>query len=485
MPSTMTARRLKDNALFRVLAFLDSTGVQPFALDAEVDADGDFLDPGRLFAADTAITGVLTAALDALRANVRRLFADAAEQHALLRVLGTGAPDPGTGASPWIVDAAAAAPAEARTDGRSSVPDSHRASSSLSCTPPSPVPAHDTPWSASVLHPTSLANYADSIENEIPLHLLLRLREVLGIAADTTPVGADGDATAAASSSSPCAPSIPGCCRCCTASPFAEQLLIDGLDEWLRRCPVTEVRRMILACGVQPAVCASAFAAQSQAQAPRTHPGGLPDALVDFVVDVVFPLPSSAGESASASVVEGLQDWLLLSYEKNREAVQIDEDGADSESAEEDRSSSSSSSDGPAAKRGRLEGVSPSPDGTAGNLGAWAPADGEEVLTAENIERYMRECPQRIPREVLRQARKRISDATITEFELEHHYTAAELKKLVKDDVGGRSASEATELLQCAVTAEQVEQAARLTRKAQFIAWVLSLHRTTADASRT
>lgn len=449
--SPVAAQQFKSNALFRVLAFLDNTGAQAFALDAEVDEAGSFRNPESVFAADAAITGVLTAALDALRANVRRLFTDAAEQHALLAVLGTDAPEPSKKASLWITATPAPLPLEeggAAPAGLSS--DEALQQQESSSIPLSSAPV-STAWSEAVLHPTSLLNYADDVENEIPIHLLVRLREVLGI------------------------PTAPLCC--CSCSPFVEQFLIDGLDEWLRRCRVDEVKRMILACGVQPTVLNATF--MRQQQATDAQYAALPDALADFVVDVVFPVPAQAGEASanasSAAAAEALQDWLILSFEMNHEAVDIDEENASTNGQNGSSDNSSTNSQGER-KRTRTDDTCPSAvDHDA--RGSWEPTEGEEVLTAENIDRYMLECPQRIPKQILREKRKHISDASITKFELDHHYTAAELKKLVKKGLGAMTASEATDFMKCPVTEAQVQQAARMTRKAQFVAWILSVHK--------
>ncbi|KAG5473847.1 hypothetical protein LSCM1_04479 [Leishmania martiniquensis] len=459
-----TAQQYKSNALFRVLAFLDNTGTQAFALGTEVGDDGNFRKAERVFAADAAITGVLTAALDALRANVRRLFTDAAEQHALLSVLGAGSPEMSTRASLWITTAPT--PLPLREDGAAltdvntddPLPTLQSSSTALASAP------MDTPWSEAVLNPTSLAQYADTVENEIPIHLLMRLRGVLGISA--VPPAGDGAVPAAA----PC---------CCTSSPFVEQLLIDGLDEWLRRCPIDEVKRMIRACGVQPTVLASAFTQQQQ-QSVDAQDASLPNSLVDFVIDVVFPVPVQTAGKASASAssgaaAEGLHDWLILSYEKNREAIDIEEEESTSASEESDGSNDSVTQGHSKSKRARTDFACPSTDHIHA-LSAWEPAEGEEVLTAENMDRYLRESPQRIPKAILREARKHISDASITEFELKHHYTAAELKELVKERLGTMSASEATDFMKCPVTEAQIQEAARLTRKVQFVKWILALH---------
>ncbi|CAJ1029789.1 hypothetical protein, conserved [Leishmania lindenbergi] len=462
-----TAQQFRSNPLFRVLAFLDNTGAQAFALDAEVDADGDFRNPDSVFATDSAITGVLTAALDALRANVRRLFADAAEQHALLAVLGAGAPEPPKKASlcittipvPLPLEVDGVVPVDVNSD--ASLQPQPSSSASLSSLPIS------TPWSEAVLHPTSLAHYADNVENEIPIHLLVRLHEVLGISA--VPLTADDAARAA-----------PSCY--CTCSPFVEQLLIDGLDEWLHRCPIDEVKRMVLACGVQPTVWESTFTQQQQQQQQRADAqcATLPDALADFVVDVVFPVPAQAQKvspnASSTTTVETVQDWLILSFEKNREAVDLEDDDNASANEQSGKSDDSGTNSQGEKKRIRTSSTCPSA-GDRDGLGSWEPIDGEEVLTAENIDRYLLECPQRIPKEILRAKRKRISDAGITAFELEHHYTAAELKKLVKEGLGTMTASEATDFMGLPVTEAQVQQAARLTRKAQLVEWILTLHK--------
>ncbi|GET90483.1 hypothetical protein, conserved [Leishmania tarentolae] len=449
--SPVAAHQFKLNALFRVLAFLDNTGSQAFDLGAEIDEDGNFRNPQRVFAADTAITGVLTASLDALRSNVRRLFTDAAEQHALLAVLGTGAPEPSTKTPLWTTTTPSSLPLEesgaAQVDLRSNEPLRQQESSSVLLS----SALANTPWSKAVLCPTSLAHYADSVENEIPIHLLVRLREVLNI------------------------PASPSCC--CSCSPFVEQFFIDGLDEWLRRCPIDEVKRVILACGVQPTVLEATFIQQQQAADPQGS--ALPDILADFVVDVVFPVPAQAGETTanapSTATADGLQDWIILSFEKNHEVVDVEDENTSANGQSESSNSSDTNSQGER-KRPRTDNTHPSAN-DRDSLGTWEPTDGEEVLTAGNIDRYLLECPQRIPKEILREKRKPISDASITEFELNHHYTATELKKLVKESLGAMTASQATDFMQCPVTDSQVRQAARLTRKAQFVAWILSLRK--------
>ncbi|KAG5490363.1 hypothetical protein JKF63_00483 [Porcisia hertigi] len=445
-----TAQQFKSNALFRVLAFLDNTGVQTFTLNSEVDADGRFRDPDTVFAAEAPITGVLSAALDALRANVRRLFTDAAEQHALLSALGAGAPGQPVKESLSIARASTPLPVEEKDVAPASLGSVRSSQQQQSfSTPLSPTPA-STPWCELVLHPTSLAHYADDVEKEFPIHLMVRLHEVLGISAG---------------------PSF-----CCTSSAFIEQFLVDGIDEWLRRCPIEEVKRMVLACGVQPTVLASAFT-QEQQQAAIPQDTALPNALADFVVDVVFPVPGKAAEESPnvscTEAMETLEDWLILSYEKNHEALDIEE----IEDAVTDGQSDDSDNNGGHLQSERKRPRADNTCAVANNsLGSWHPVDGEEVLTAENIDRYLRECPQRIPKSILREKRKRISDASITEFELEHHYTAAELKKLVKGGLGVMTASEATSFMECPVTETQVKQAALLTRKSQFVAWILSVH---------
>lgn len=465
--SAVTASQYRTNVLFRLLAFLDDTGTQPFVLSKELDADGRFLHPDKVFGEGTAIAAILAASLRALRSNIRCFFKSGDEEHALLSVIGTGAVEPKARASDSTTRAASdsakptveMAPQDGAVVDADDAEGLERPSANMSASLPI-----ETTWSFMLSHPVSLAHYAEQVENELPIHLLVRLREVLGIAATAVvaPSSQEMDAetrTAASAFSS---------------TPFVEQLLIDGLDEWMRTCPVEEVRRMILACGVQPVVLESAFEQQPTQRGPGERgtadrePSALPDALVDFVVDVIFPVsPAAASASPSATATQStvstsgdsLQDWLLLSYEKNREVIEVGEDEEEEESMVDDGGSDGESTDAsgssprklPRAERGphlsQRNGVEDELD----SLGAWQPAEGEEVLTADNIDRYLKECPQRIPKEILREKRKPITDAAITAFELENHYTAAELRKLVKDEVGCMTATEASTFMRCGI----------------------------------
>ncbi|KPA80577.1 hypothetical protein ABB37_04777 [Leptomonas pyrrhocoris] len=511
--SSVAANQYRANVLFRLLAFLDNTGTQPFVLAKEVSADGHFLHPEVVFADGTAVAAILAASLQALRANVARLFASAEEQRALLNAIGTGVrkeaatadavlpPSPARPAAPLSTarDATADANGVAQTQEREGDPPSGKDVAALTSKPVS-LP-RDTKWSYLVCHPVSLLHYAEQVESELPIHLLVRLREVLGVApAAASPPPNDSDADPV---------TLP--IATFSDTPFVEQMLIDGLDEWMRSCPVDEVRRVILACGVQPTVLSFAFEQQQQPQkqssaaekAPFVFSSErantlLPDSLVDFVVDVVFPVstvstsPSSStagtqSTTATSTPGEGLQDWLLLSYEKNHETIEVGEE----EEEEEDVNSNDSDAGGgdrprkvPHAEGGRRPQASPKDDGETNSLGAWQPQDGEEVLTADNIDRYLKEYPQRIPKEILRAKRKLITDPAITAFELENHYTAAELRKLIKEEVGSMTAVEATVLMGCPISEAQVVQAAGATRKAQFVEWVLAAHQGRASSAQ-
>ncbi|KPI83235.1 hypothetical protein ABL78_7738 [Leptomonas seymouri] len=508
--SSVTASHYKRNVLFRLLAFLDNTGTQSFVLANEVSEDGHFLHPEVVFGEGTAAAGILSAAVKALRANVRHFFRSAEEQQALLRAIGTGVLEPAPEDAVSTADGTTRAPSapafpvttSTETCETVSDPQLQNQKGNPSCVKGSEdvVDSHaslpiDTTWSHLVCHPASLLHYAEQVESELPIHLFVRLREVLVVAPSDPPPSNGVDAE----------PAPPGTAAF-SETPFVEQMLIDGLDEWMRSRPEAEVKRMIMACGVQPTVLASAFeqqqqqqrqqsfaAAQSPSDASCAHTSAaLPDALVDFVVDVMFPV-LTAGTSPSSSTIatqsttasasgEGLLDWLLLSYEKNHEAIEVGEEEGESSGSDAVGEDSSSPRKIP-----RSEGGSPQAsqkDEEKDSLGAWQPEEGEEVLTADNIDRYLKEFPQRIPKEVLREKRKPITDPAISAFELENHYTAAELRKLIKDRVGSMTAQEAAALMGCPLSEAQVTQAARATRKAQFVEWVLAAHRGRAESAQ-
>lgn len=175
---------------------------------------------------------------------------------------------------------------------------------------------------------------------------------------------------------------------------MAEQFLIDALDDWMRQRMQKENDALVLACGVPPEVLMSA----------RARPDELPHAVEDFIIDVVFPPPAFDKTEDGKNIVI---DWLIASYEKCHETIDVDK--------EENESLGES-----AAKKERKEDLE------------------EEFLTSENLDKYMREQPSLVPKQILREKRRPLCDPTITEFELQKHYTANELSSFVRGELGER-----------------------------------------------
>ncbi|EKF32995.1 hypothetical protein MOQ_003144 [Trypanosoma cruzi marinkellei] len=306
----------KHNPLFRLLAFLDVVGLQPFSARSNLTRDGDFVDVERCFHTGSVIRDILSSGVCALRANIMRLFLDEEERVQMLRL---------------VEDSAA--------------------------------------FIKSVIAPSSLNAFVEAVESDLPAWALLRIKETFGLTESATTV--------------------------------SEQFLIDALDHWMSQRTPRENDALVLACGVQPSLLESA----------RARGDELPHAVEDFIIDVVFPPPPSVEEEEKKGK-ERVLDWLIASYEKCYEAIDVDEEEGE---AGEDTSPGESPE-----KKMRLE------------------EDGREFITAENLDWFMRERPSAVPRAVLRERRRPLDDPAITEFELQNHYTANELSVFVKEELGRR-----------------------------------------------
>lgn len=410
---SLSADRYKSNPLFRLLAFLDNTGTQTFELAAAVDTTGNFVDAANTFRKDSTAASILSASLTALRDNIRRLFTDAVEQRAIFEIVGTGEEAPQADVIATAESSAAALPL--------------------------PV---DTEWSRAMLQPLSLAYFSDDLESGFPLNLHHRLCNVLGILPSST---ADGEAN-----------NCSGECSSSGGASLAEQFIIDGIDEWVRHADAAEIRRIVRACGVQPTVVEAAFESRGADEV-------VPATVVDFIIDIIYP-PSSTNGAAAADRAPPVQDWLVLSYEKNRESISVAEDTPSPSLSLEVEDATS-----PEKKRQRTgDGEKP--------LDASELNNDEELLTSDNIDEYMMKCPQKIPKSIIQAKRKSLKDPAITAFELEHHYSAVELKSFVKEELGCMKAEAATVWIGHLVAEDQLFQAAKATRKAQFIDVLLKIH---------
>lgn len=384
------------------------------------------------------------------------------------------------------------------------------------------------------------------------------------------------------------------CCRS-PSNALVEQLLIDGLDRWLRAplcvdrslsldamedvtghyTPSSEsfisspspLQRMVLACGgvLSPEVVLPLLATQEGVSI-----------LIEFVLDVLFPLPLSleeveemhrqqsscskaapqktktnrealngekeaikkgdADSTTSSSLSPSLVDWLRLTYHTNREvedrmpkhAVKKKEEsesvtargtvgttkkreeakeevcvseadesiiflrsgGSEKSSSETDASVETMTDLSPermtTKKRRKTEGNTSSfLEAVAKDdkgLDGWTPPDdGEVYLTSAMIDSFMREHPEKLPRSVVVEKRRKISDPQLTQRELENHYTAAELRCILKDLIREREDSnEWGSPLSDAMNELSVKEWDRIkkaTKKVEFVHFLIRLYK--------
>lgn len=470
-----SAESWRYSALFRVLAFLDSTGEQSFNLAEEVDSKGRVLRRDAIFGDSTAIHAILSCGLEALRENICFLFSDHAERDAILVITGRGhvlrrsasaqpgqhpafqlpvsvteklsrsasvSPKPSEAVAGPATDAAVTTPPgePASAGAKDPTPEPQE----LPSPPPDPFDAlpEETDWSRAVLRPHSLAKFGDRFANGFTLNLLMRLQEVMGVSSSAL-----------------------------TDGPLVEQFFVDALDRWMESRGEGENGRMVLACGVQPPVLEAATARSAE----------LPHALVDFVVDVVFPTADDLLVAIGASAA--VQDWLIQTYQLNHESIDVEDasgPGGEGDDKDDAAATAAATEEEAERKRRRLE------EESRAGLAGWQPEDDEVVLTADNIDRYMRENPALIPRDILREKRRSWMDPRVTAFELESHYTAAELRAAAKEVAGLTAPVEAAAWAVAAAaeygytagapTAELLRDAGRASKKADCVDVLLRLH---------
>ncbi|ORC90259.1 uncharacterized protein TM35_000093090 [Trypanosoma theileri] len=248
-----------------------------------------------------------------------------------------------------------------------------------------------------LLKPSSLTSFLDIVENELPVWALIRIKEVFGLLSSSTTI--------------------------------TEQFLIDALDDWMQKRTPRENDAMVLSCGVQPDMLDSA----------RARADELPNAVEDFIIDVVFPPPYPSTlevkEEEEEKEEEGskekkgdkkkhtLLDWLIEAYEKCHEIIDVEEEEIEEEEEIKNEDGKESPIESTMKKRRKEEEEKEE-------------ESEEEYLTADNIDRFMRERPSVIPKEILREKRRSLQDAGITDFELQNHYTVNELSVFVKEKIG-------------------------------------------------
>lgn len=356
-------------------------------------------------------------------------------------------------------------------------------------------------WESRVTQPTSLHGLEDAMGDTFSLSTVMRIHDAFcSDSLSNDGANEEGDGSHIGSKRR-------YCCDRHLLSRLVEQFLTDGLDAWLRAsASIPSLTSNLTDSGDSPHVVSLSQSSEDPSQqpsspavstTPSTHYlqrmvlacGGalsptevLPllstaegvDVLVGFVLDVLFPvngfiklsqqrkrkdsdeaiIANDCEEQAQEEqeAVEVLDDWVLTAYMKNHEVLILG-------------SSSSSSSDDD--DDGEDE-TSPS------NL-RWKPSQDEETsgdlfVTCDNIDSYLRHSPHLLPRTILAAKRKRWDDASITVWELEHHYTATELKAAMR-------ASLPTLLEKAAVEEAALVKRLLMEKKSKMIEGVTELQR--------
>lgn len=207
---------------------------------------------------------------------------------------------------------------------------------------------------------------------------------------------------------------------------LATQFWIDGFGRYLREgLEASQVVRMAVAIGVNPKEIHPALlqriesAGVYEAVALESEEGKSLQRLVELILAFVFPpMPSGAA-------------WLPQTIGRvGEKRDRQDQSTAQKRSRKEDHTASGSQADAISVT---------SADSSGKSLD-------EDLADSDELQRLMKENPRLIPRETVKLLRKSLTNETITEFELEHHYTLAELRDEAKRR-GVQVASRATKKL--------------------------------------
>ncbi|KAG8348588.1 hypothetical protein TRVL_00596 [Trypanosoma vivax] len=134
------AMKWERNPLFRLLAFLDVVGLQPFSVARDLHSDGRFVNAERTTGG--VVRAILHCGLHTLRSNITRLFTDEEEREKLLELVGR--------------------------------PDDGPNSASLSY---------------GILSPASLHTLEETIENGLPIWASVRIKEAFGFSSSKSDGG--------------------------------------------------------------------------------------------------------------------------------------------------------------------------------------------------------------------------------------------------------------------------------------------------------
>lgn len=395
------------------------------------------------------------------------------------------------------------------------------------------------------------------------------------------------------------------CCHHSPSSCLVEQLIIDGLDRWLRSSlsmsggcdPPPSSSLQTCSAEQSPSFSSSeSFLFSSPLQRMVLACGGVlsPDIvlpllsttegvcwLIEFLLDILFPLPltpeeveelcqrgashtkakrnaqkktkgngsegrkeekgveveycvevgSSTSLSFSSSSSIPLRDWLLLAYHTNREVSDAKNSNAthnsnnrkewkkgraeeedapthvlkddcddiilvpsseesDRSSAEQDEKgevmqvSALSSSDN--IKKRRIERsdstLSKNAKKDSQSLSGWSPPDdGDVYVTSETIDAFMHEHPEKLPRHVVMEKRRKVADPKLTRWELDNHYTAVELRNIIKDLLREQEVSESSpypssQNVVQVLSAKDWERVKKFTKKVEFIDFLMGFY---------
>ncbi|CUG90803.1 Hypothetical protein, putative [Bodo saltans] len=306
-----------------------------------------------------------------------------------------------------------------------------------------PFLAKGSVFEIAVLSPVSLEDFDDCFDDVLPIHASSVLRRAFRL----TPASAETSAETAAPKA---------------ITSLSAQFLIEGVDRWMNdenECSKEERMRMVRACGVSPAAIDEGLQLN-------------PYALSDFVIDVIFPegslwLDASVGGQdwvtgvyASSVRTQGDLSMAQFFWDNRAKRSRLGSDDAEQKNStdalnggEEKRKTTDSKKKESVSKQAvpTTASAHDNNDDVIVTLAATATTaqvaeeEQEELIVSEdNIQELLSTAPHLLPREVLVARRKSIMDPTITAFDLESHFTTAELKSevaKVRDEIKSRQKS--------------------------------------------
>lgn len=290
-----------------------------------------------------------------------------------------------------------------------------------------------TAFHTAVTSPSSFTAFEDAFDELLPLHVVSLLRSAMVVPA-------------------------------ASPTPLSAVYLMHGVDAWMQSNTEEENTRIVLACGVSPAAVRDGLLLR-------------PTACIDFAVDIMFPEGSAVWPATTSAAAESpasedavILDWLwqVVTQQLSHPVEEQQQQASSTSSAVQDRACCCDyESDASASflwrwlveaaptrtpadaatdqilidtehhlKRARRNSSDRSTSVDSNNSSSSSNDNSDyipEFLSEDNLESVMLSNPEMVPRDILRARRKRLTDPTITAFEVERHYTVAELAHEVEN----------------------------------------------------